>query len=56
MIVAHIMGIPVEETLPQLAPVGAVTLTAIAVVGRAKFDRPLERMRRRLWKLRHPQQ
>jgi hypothetical protein len=53
MIVAHIMGIPVEETLPQLAPIGAVTLTTIAVVGRAKFDRPLGRMRRRLSKLWH---
>jgi hypothetical protein len=35
MIVAHVMGIPVEESILQLVPVGATVFTAIAVVGRA---------------------
>jgi hypothetical protein len=43
MIVAHIMGLPVEETVLQLAPAGAVTVTAVAIVGR----RLLSRLRRR---------
>jgi hypothetical protein len=37
MIVAHIMGIPVEETLGQLVPIGATIVTVVAVVGRAKL-------------------
>jgi hypothetical protein len=37
------MGIPVEETVVQLAPAGAVTLTAFAFAGR----RLLYRLRRR---------
>jgi hypothetical protein len=40
---AHIMGIPVEETVLQLAPAGAVTVTAFAIAGR----RVLTRLRRR---------
>lgn len=47
MIVAHIMGLPIEETASQLAPIGAVTLTAVAVAGRAW----LGRLRRRLHSL-----
>jgi hypothetical protein len=43
MIVAHIMGLPVEETVLQLAPAGAVTVTAVAIAGR----RLLSRLRRR---------
>ena len=31
MMLAHIMGIPAEETLLQLAPAGAATLTALAL-------------------------
>jgi hypothetical protein len=45
MIVAHIFGIPVEETTVQLVPAGAVTVTAIVVVGRAKLSRLLSRRR-----------
>jgi hypothetical protein len=37
------MGIPVEEAALQLAPVGAVTVTAFAIAGR----RLLQRLRRR---------
>jgi hypothetical protein len=35
VIVAHIMGIPVEESIMQLVPVGATVVTAVAVLGRA---------------------
>lgn len=43
MIVAHVMGIPVEESVLQLVPAGAVTVTAFAVAGRHL----LHRLRRR---------
>jgi hypothetical protein len=39
----HIMGMPVEETVLQFAPAGAVTVTAFAITGR----RLLSRLRRR---------
>jgi hypothetical protein len=40
VIVAHIMGIPVEESVLQLAPAGALTVTAVFFVtarARARF-------------------
>jgi hypothetical protein len=43
---AHIFGIPVEETAAQFAPAGAATLTVIAIAGRTKLDR-LRRLFRR---------
>jgi len=43
VIVGHVMGIPVEETVLQLLPAGAVTVTAFAIGGR----RLLQRLRRR---------
>jgi len=43
VIVGHIMGIPVEESVLQLVPAGAVTVTAFAIAGRHL----LSRMRRR---------
>jgi hypothetical protein len=33
------MGIPVEETLMQVVPVGATVVTAVAIVGRARLGR-----------------
>jgi uncharacterized membrane protein AbrB (regulator of aidB expression) len=39
----HIMGIPVEESVLQFAPAGAVTVTAVAIAGR----RLLNRLKRR---------
>ena len=36
---AHIMGMPVEETVLQFAPAGAVTVTAFAIAGRRLFNR-----------------
>ncbi len=47
MIVAHIMGIPVEESVLQLAPAGAATVTVIAIAGRMTLGRLLTRIRRR---------
>ena len=46
MIVGHIMGIPVEESLPQLAPAGAAMVMAVAITGRMWLGR-LKRLRRR---------
>ena len=43
MIVGHVMGIPVEESVLQFAPAGVVTVTAFAIAGR----RLLYRLRRR---------
>jgi hypothetical protein len=43
MIVAHINGIPVEESVLQLAPAGAAMLTAVAVAGRAHLARLRQR-------------
>jgi hypothetical protein len=45
MIVAHLMGLPIEETASQLAPAGAATLTVIAVVGRTWLGRLKRRLR-----------
>jgi Na+/H+ antiporter NhaD/arsenite permease-like protein len=44
MIVAHIMGIPIEETALQLAPAGVAMVTAVVIIVRAS----LGRLRRRL--------
>jgi len=39
VIVAHIMGLPIEESVLQLAPAGAATVTAVAFTARAALDR-----------------
>jgi hypothetical protein len=44
---AHVMGIPIEESVLQLAPAGAATATLIAMVGRTELGRLLDRLRRR---------
>jgi len=44
VILAHIAGIPVEESVLALAPAGAAMLTAVAIAGRTG----LGRLRRRL--------
>jgi hypothetical protein len=41
---AHIMGIPIEESVLQLAPAGAAMVTAVAIAGRTRISR----LRRRL--------
>jgi hypothetical protein len=45
MMLAHIMGIPVEESVLQLAPAGAAIVTAVAIAGRTTLGR-LRRRRR----------
>jgi hypothetical protein len=40
MMLAHIMGIPVEETVLQLVPAGAATVTAVWIAVRARLRRP----------------
>jgi hypothetical protein len=39
MIVAHLGGIPVEESALQLAPAGAAIVTAVAVAGGTTLGR-----------------
>jgi hypothetical protein len=46
VILGHIQGIPIEESLLQLAPAGAAVLTAAAVAGRAGVDRLKRRLQR----------
>ena len=46
MLLGHIMGIPVEESVLQVAGVG-VTVTAAAIAGRTTLGRLLARLRRR---------
>ena len=44
MIVGHVMGVPVEEGVLQLVPVGATVITAFAIAGRATFGRLRHRL------------
>lgn len=44
MILEHIMGLPIEESVLQLAPAGAAVVTTAVVAGRAR----LSSLRRRL--------
>jgi hypothetical protein len=46
VIVAHVLGIPVEESVLQLAPAGAAIVTAFAIAVRTTLDR-LRRARSR---------
>ena len=46
MIVAHIVGFPVEETVLQFAPAGAAILTAVGLAAQTKLRRLRERLRR----------
>ena len=39
MTFAHIMGIPVEESVLQLVPAGAATVTAVWIAGRTTLCR-----------------
>jgi hypothetical protein len=41
---AHVSGIPVEETLLQLAPAGAAIVTVVAIAGRTQLDRMRSRL------------
>jgi hypothetical protein len=46
VIVAHIMGIPVEESVAQVAPFAAAMLAAAGLVGREAIERVRRRLRR----------
>jgi hypothetical protein len=50
MIVGHVMGLPIEESVLQLAPAGAAIVTAFAIAGRTTIGRILE------WATRHVDQ
>jgi hypothetical protein len=43
MMLAHIIGIPVEETVLQLVPAAAATVTAVWIAVRARLGRPRRR-------------
>ena len=47
MILGHIAGLPVEESLVQLAPAAAAMTTLVAIVGRTGLDRLRRRRRHR---------
>ena len=46
MITAHVMGIPVEESILQLMPAGAVMAAAAGIAVHSTLDR-VRRLRRR---------
>jgi uncharacterized membrane protein AbrB (regulator of aidB expression) len=50
MTLAHIIGIPVEESFLQLAPVGAATVAVVAIASHTRLSRLPTRIRRRAWK------
>ncbi len=47
MMLAHIMGIPVEESVLQITSAGAAIVTAIALAGRTALGRLRRRPRHR---------
>jgi hypothetical protein len=47
MMLAHILGIPVVESVLQLAPAGAAVATAVALAGRLSIGRLRNWLRRR---------
>ena len=49
MILGHVMGLPVEESVLQLAPAGAATVTMLALAGRTALGRLLSRIRSSVW-------
>jgi len=42
---AHVMGIPIEESILQVAPAGAAMLTALGIAARASLGRLRRRLR-----------
>jgi protein required for attachment to host cells len=47
MMLAHIVGIPVEESVLQLMPAGAAIATAVVIAGRTTLGRLRRRLRHR---------
>ena len=46
--IAHIMGLPIEESVVQLAPFGAAMISVVIIAGRTHIDRMRRRLRNRL--------
>jgi hypothetical protein len=46
MIVAHVMGLPVEESVVQLVPAGAAIATVVAITARMTLGQLRRRLRR----------
>jgi hypothetical protein len=44
-VTAHIMGLPIEESFVQVAPAGAVMMTAVVLAGRSGFGWIRRRLR-----------
>jgi hypothetical protein len=38
-VIAHVLGLPIEESVLQLAPAGAAIMTAVAMAGRTSLGR-----------------
>jgi hypothetical protein len=47
VILGHVAGLPVEESVLQLAPAAAATATLVAIAGRTGLDRLRRRLHRR---------
>jgi hypothetical protein len=47
VIVAHVLGLPVEESVLQLAPAGAAIVTALTLAVRTTLERLRPRGRRK---------
>jgi hypothetical protein len=47
VIVGHVIGLPVEESVLQLAPAGTATVAVVFLASRATLERLWHRMRRR---------
>jgi hypothetical protein len=45
-VIAHVMGLPIEESVLELAPAGAAMLALVATAGRTKLGRLRRRLRR----------
>ncbi len=45
--IAHIMGLPIEESVLELAPAGAAMVTLVAMAGRTRLGRLSRRLRLR---------
>jgi hypothetical protein len=46
-VIAHIIGIPIEEGVMQLAPAGVAMMTAVAIAGRTGLGRVRRWLRHR---------
>ena len=46
--IAHIMGLPIEESVVQLAPFGAAMMSVVAIAARTKLNSLRRRLRHRL--------